>query len=227
MALTPKKRLLIVAFHFPPLNLSSGVHRTLSLVRYLPDDGWDVSVLTVKPNVYRRVHDDNLSLVPESCRVIRTPALDTSRHLSIRGWYPRLLAIPDNYQSWIATAVPAGILHCRRHRPDVILSTYPIASAHYIGWLLGRITRIPWVADFRDPMAQDDYPPDMRLRRALHNLEHRVVENAKRIFVTTPGTHHIYSRRYPGLPPDRLRVVPNGYDPAILDGPGCSRSKRQ
>jgi glycosyltransferase involved in cell wall biosynthesis len=121
--------------------------------------------------------------------------------------------------------VPAGILHCRRHRPDVILSTYPIASAHYIGWLLGKITRVPWVADFRDPMAQDDYPPDIRLRRALHNLEHRVVENATRIFVTTQGTHHLYSRRYPGLPPDRLLVVPNGYDPAILDGPGGNRSK--
>ncbi|WP_276678948.1 hypothetical protein [Nitrosomonas europaea] len=40
----------------------------------------------------------------------------------------------------------------------MIWSTYPIATAHLIGLTLQRLTGIPWMADFRDPMVQPDYP---------------------------------------------------------------------
>ncbi len=59
----------------------------------------------------------------------------------------------------------------RRFHPDAIWSTYPIATAHAIGHTLARITRLPWVADFRDPMAQDGYPADPRTWRAFERIE--------------------------------------------------------
>ena len=48
----------------------------------------------------------------------------------------------------------------RELKPAAIWSTYPIATAHLIGAELHRKTGLPWIADFRDPMAQDGYPAD-------------------------------------------------------------------
>jgi len=44
-----RKRLLLIAFHFPPLQGSTGVHRSLAFARYLGQHGWEVTVLTVTP----------------------------------------------------------------------------------------------------------------------------------------------------------------------------------
>ena len=46
------RRLLAIAYHFPPIQGSSGVHRTLAFARYLRDSGWSTTVLTVAPTAY-------------------------------------------------------------------------------------------------------------------------------------------------------------------------------
>ena len=63
-------------------------------------------------------------------RVDRAFALNTHKHLALAGRYPRLLALPDRWQSWIAGGVIKGLARIRADRPDAIMSTYPIASAH-------------------------------------------------------------------------------------------------
>ena len=40
------KRVLMVAYHFPPMNVSSGVQRTLRFAQYLPEFGWEPTVLS-------------------------------------------------------------------------------------------------------------------------------------------------------------------------------------
>jgi len=54
-----RKRLLLIAFHFPPLQGSTGVHRALAFSRYLGRHGWDVTVLTATPGAYPRQSLDN------------------------------------------------------------------------------------------------------------------------------------------------------------------------
>ena len=102
-------RVLIVADHFPPIAGSSGVLRALKLCRYLPENGWQPTVLTLNPRAYERTDPSQLSDIPPDVRVIRTFALDTKRHLSIRGRYFRRMALPDRWASWVLSAVPAGL----------------------------------------------------------------------------------------------------------------------
>src|SRR5690606_29328565 len=114
--------------------------------------------------------------------VTRSFALDTRRHLSIRGRYPKLLAIPDRWQSWIPAGIATGLRVLRHRRPAAILSTYPIASALVIGRALHRRTGLPWIADLRDPMVFGDYPePTGRLRRAYQQLERTVFAEANAV----------------------------------------------
>jgi len=106
----------------------------------------------------------------------------------------------------------------RRHKPRVIFSTYPIATAHLIGLWLHRLTGLPWIADFRDPMAQDDYPADPRLRAHLHRLDAKVVRHATRVLFSTPGAIADCRARYPDVPADRWALIENGYDEEAFAG---------
>jgi glycosyltransferase involved in cell wall biosynthesis len=207
------KRVLMVAYHFPPIRGSSGVHRTLTFSRYLREDhGWEPTVLTVHPRAYRDTSEDLLADIDPGVDVVRAFACDTARHLSFRGRYPLWLALPDNWASWWLGAVPAGLRLLRKRRPAVIWSTFPIATAHRIGLTLHRRSRVPWVADFRDSMTEEHYPTPRRKWKVHRRLERRTVEACRRAVFTTPGTRRMYRERYPDVPAERWAIIPNGYD---------------
>jgi glycosyltransferase involved in cell wall biosynthesis len=206
------KRVLMIAFHFPPLRGSSGIQRTLKFAQYLLGHGWNPIVLSAHPRAFVNAGDDQLRDIPAEVPVHRAFALDTSRHLSIRGRYPGMLALPDRWATWCLGAVPAGLRLTRRYRPDVIWSTYPIASAHLIGLLLHRLTGIPWVADLRDPMTDEGYPSNPLTRRVYAWIERQTVARCSVAVCTTPGAIRTYQTRFPEIPAERFALIENGYD---------------
>lgn len=207
----------MVAFHFPPLAGSSGIQRTLRFAAHLPSFGWQPTVLTAHPRAYERTSGDLMAEVAPGVHVERAFALDTRRHLSLLGRYPSWLASPDRWISWRWGAAVSAARLIRACRPDVLWSTYPIATAHVIGADLHRRFRLPWVADFRDPMAQDGYPPDPRIWRAFRSIEERTIKTARWSLFTTPGAARIYQERYPQFA-SNIRVLPNGFDEASFAG---------
>ncbi|HEV2038410.1 MAG TPA: glycosyltransferase [Candidatus Eremiobacteraceae bacterium] len=205
------KRVLMIAYHFPPMAGSSGLQRTLGFVRDLEQFGWEPMVLTAQPRAYEDVSDDLMKEIPDKVTVRRAFALDTARHLSLFNRYPRSIALPDRWISWLAGAIPAGLRMIRQKKPDILWSTFPIATAHIVGDILTRLAGIPWVADFRDPMAHEGYPPDPRVWRSYLKVEQRVFARARRMTFTTSGAARFYGQRYPDAA-SRCIVVPNGYD---------------
>lgn len=206
------KRVLMIAYHYPPVKGSSGVQRTLNFSRYLGHFGWEVAVLTVHPRAFEAVGNDLLKDVPAEVRVKRAFALNTAKHLSLRGAYPRFLALPDRWSTWWLGGVTSGLGIIRRWRPDMLWSTYPIATAHLIGLTLNKLTKLPWVADFRDPMIEENYPTNPDIRRVYQWIERKTVAAASRVVVTTPGTARRYARRYAELASDKWVTIDNGYD---------------
>jgi len=205
------KRVLMVAFHFPPMAGSSGIQRTLRFAQHLPAFGWQPLVLTANPGAYERVSSDLEREVPQQLVVRRAMALDAARQLAFRGRYPGPLARPDRWMTWQFDGVRVGRSMIREFKPDLLWSTYPIATAHVIADRLHRATGVPWVADFRDPMAQDGYPADPATWQAFKRIEESALADARLSVFTTPGCAREYQNRYPGCA-DRVRVVENGYD---------------
>ena len=205
------KKILMVAFHFPPFSGSSGVQRTLRFVQHFPALGWQPLVLSAQALAFEKTSPDLLSEVPESVLVERAFALDTARHLQLKGRYLGWMARPDRWVSWQFDAVRRGLQLIKVHQPDVIWSTYPIASAHAIASVLQQKTKLPWVADFRDPMAQDGYPSDPKTWQCYQAIEADAASRAKACVFTTPGAARMYQARYP-MAASRMRVVENGYD---------------
>lgn len=206
------KRVLMIAYHYPPLLGSSGIQRTLKFSQYLPDYGWEPIVLTAHPRAYSSVSGDQMREVPDGLLIERAFALDTARHLSLRGSYPAWLALPDRWVSWWLGAAPAGLRLIRKHRPRLIWSTYPIASAHLIAATLARLSGLPWVADFRDPMTDEGYPANPAQRRIYQRIEKHAVHHCVRAVCTTEGTARMYRERFPTVPESRFTTIGNGYD---------------
>lgn len=207
-----KKRVLMIAFHYPPCFGSSGVHRTLKMSRYLSAHGWHPLVLSASSRAYSATASEQLAEIPGDVEVRRAFAIDAARHLAFRGAYPRALALPDRWVNWWGAAVLVGLGLIRKHRPAAIWSTYPIATAHLIGLTLHRLTGLPWVADFRDPMTEEAYPPEAAIRRVHGWIERSTLRRAARAVFTTTSTRTMYLDRYPWLAPAQCRVIPNGYD---------------
>ncbi len=206
------KRVLMVAFQFPPFQGSSGIHRTLSFCRYLPESDWQPLVLVPKARAYPRQSDDLLSKIPQDLVVKKTFALDAARDLAIMGRYLRWSAIPDQWASWWFSAVPAGLRMIKQYRPQAIWSTYPTSSAHMIAMTLQRISGLPWIADFRDPMIYESFPTEPVTRCSRSWLERKTVQNCTRAVFVTPSAQALYRERYPSLPDSRFTLISNGYD---------------
>ncbi len=208
------KHALFVAFHYPPEASSSGVLRTLKYTRYLGHHGWRVTVLTVRCDAYA-VQDPALEAqIPATVRVIRTPYLNTKRHLAVRGLHLSLLAIPDAFIGWWPWAVSAGRRVIREDPVDVIYSTSPHPTAHLIAWALRKRAKIPWVSDFRDPWYEE--PPEAGTSRIAHlaarTLERHVVRRSARVIGSTRRLRNMLASRYPTEPSEKFVAIANGYD---------------
>lgn len=211
------KRVLMIAYHFPPLAGSSGIQRTLRFVQHLPTFGWQPAVLTTQTLAYERTSPDLLGDVPAGVVVRRAFAVDTARHLQLGGRYMAAMARPDRWISWRFDGVRQGMALVREFKPDVIWSTYPIATAHVIASALHRATGIPWIADFRDPMAQDGYPTDAKVWASYLRIEQDAIRRAQLCVFTTPSAARLYQERYPEAA-QRIVVVENGYDEESFQG---------
>ncbi|MBF0455055.1 MAG: glycosyltransferase [Magnetococcales bacterium] len=232
MAMIPSDRptLLMVAFHFPPA-LGSGVQRTLSFCRDLPDFGWQPEVLTAHPRVFPRKSSGQINDIPSQLTVQRAFALDAAKDLAVAGRYLQQTASPDRWASWRLWAVPKGMAMIRRHRPQAIWATYPITTSLLIAHTLHKKSGIPWIADFRDPLVYDPDPDDPVMSEVYAAIEKKCVESCHKAIVTTQGHRHLFQQKYPHLPDDRWQVIPNGYDAAICteveNGAACPQGGGQ
>lgn len=196
----------------------------MAFTRDLPAFEWDVDVLTVAERALPARTNERVADLPKDTRVIRAFALDTARHLSLFGKYPRPLALPDRWVSWRMGGLLAGMRYARTTRPDAIMSTFPIATAHLIALGLHRRTGIPWIADFRDPMAQDEYPANRCEWESYAAVERAVVDEASAMTFTAPGAKRYYLERYGDQISARMHVVPNGFEEHIFSAVETERA---
>ena len=70
------KNLLVVAFHYPPDNTSTGVLRTAKFTEYLVAQGWRSRVISVPETVYGSVDPNGIEQVSPEIEIERVWACD-------------------------------------------------------------------------------------------------------------------------------------------------------
>ena len=162
-----ERTVLLIAFHFPPIVGSSGVQRTLRFSQHLSDLAGDRIVLSIVPSAYEASGFRGRQRDTGGVEVHRAFGMDAARHISIAGRYPRFLATPDRWATWRYWAVRKALRIIRERSVQALFSTFPIATAHRVGLDVASRTGLPWVAEFRDPMWQGDYPKDPHHQRSM------------------------------------------------------------
>jgi hypothetical protein len=156
------RRVVIVAPHFPPSNLTAG-HRTRLFLRHLPEFGYEPTVLTVGPRYYEERLDPALEpLVPRDVCLLRTRALPTRPvrlvgDLGIRSFPFHLLALRRL---------------ARQGHIDLLYLPIPPNYSSLLGPLAKRLWGVPYVIDYIDPWVYPITPDERRSPKA--RLSHRL-----------------------------------------------------
>ena len=205
------KKVLMIAFHFPP-DSSIGSQRTFKAAQYLPEMGWDPIILTAKSSAYQSI--EKSQQIPDHIQenLYRTIALDVHRHLSFKGKHFEWMTSIDRWTSWIPGAIIKGHKIIKTHKPDVIWSTSPIPSAHYVAGYLSNKFNTPWVADYRDPMSYHHYSVSTLKEKALKYIDKKTIENCNAAVFTTEKARKLYLEKFNHINSDIFYTVENGFD---------------
>lgn len=214
------KQLLCIAYYFPPQG-GGGVQRVAKFVKYLPQFGWQPTVLTGAASA--SVLDPSLSSdVPPSTRVVRVRGwvFPSSWPWRLRHWLKRWWLVVDEQIGWLPFAVREGLALLHRQTWDAIYSTSAPYTDHLVGLRLKRASQLPWVADFRDPWI-DNFSVQFAtpLHRALcARLEQEIVRTADRVLVVSEPMRQQFLARHPQRAAHHIITLPNGFDPADFEG---------
>ena len=209
------KTVLMIAFEFPPSNGAS-VPRIESFYRYLKQWGWNVVVLTASEQAYSKI-DHTYKDEPED-NIYRAKALDVQKNLSYKGKYLSVMETPDRWGlTWIPNAVKLGKKLIQKYQPDVIWSSAPIPSTHYIANKLSQKNNIPWVADYRDPCHYMNGSAGRWLDFIHKKIDQSVMKNASHITYATSAVRDVYQDKYGQFMANKNTVIENGYDEANFE----------
>lgn len=224
------RRVLMICYYFPPLG-GIGSLRALKFAHYLPEFGWDPTVLAPRNGAYYR--DPDLEF--DEKKVIRTSSLEISRagkqlmgsgrddtrpaevgfvleHVrrGVRRWIYR----PDAQIGWYPFAVRSARRLLREGRFDAIFSSsFPI-TAHLVARRVHREFGIPWVAEFRD-LWTDLSRYDSRRRQRLDEAMERTLLATATEVVTVSAP---YAELFRDRGARRISVITNGFDPLDFRG---------
>ncbi len=128
----------------------------------------------------------------------------------------RDFVFPDRFGAWSRRAITKGLDVIREGRPDLIMASFPPASAVLVGLDLHRRTAVPLVLDYRDRwFGPGGYEPRRAAARRRHEqLEHEAVSSARAVTCVSQAMADAISAEH-GIPRKRVAVISNGYDPEI------------
>lgn len=166
------RQLLFISYYFPPSG-GPGVQRTLKFVKYLPQFGWQPTVLTVDPKhaSYPNVDTSLEAEVPSGVEVIRTKSWDPySNYARLMGkskdevvgvsfagesdpgplqkvgrWIRANIFIPDARVGWVPFALTKARSVLQKQHFDAVVTTGPPHSTHLIGLRLAGGRGVPQI----------------------------------------------------------------------------------
>lgn len=239
------RRVLYIAYYFPPAG-GPGVQRTLKFVRYLPDHGWEPTVVTVRADraAWPATDPSMLAEVPDAVEVVRTHAWDPyAAYARLKGrskadsvgvgfadpeapglfeqvarFIRANVFLPDARVGWVPFARRAVARLMREQQFDALITTGPPHSTHLVGrWAADRFG-LPWLADFRDPWADLSYYDQLPFLPWSRALDARQEQRTLNRAEALVTVSRAVAELLSGRTATPVHVIPNGYDPEDFRG---------
>ncbi len=233
-------KILIVSLYFPPAG-GGGVQRPLKFATHLPELGIETHVLA--PDDPKWVHRDDELQPPTQAWIHRAryvgpegrrPAEElhgttgADRLRLQAGLFGRRLLVPDENVGWMLTAIPAATRIVRREGIDVVLTTSPPGSVHFVGAAVQRLTGVRWVADLRDSLlAHPHRRADSAALKAKERMRHAVARLvAGKADAIVAASEAIAEETRSLHPRSQVVTIENGCDFDDFDGLEQQASRR-
>lgn len=197
---------LLFAFHFPP-EPASGSARPWRFFKYLPEFGYAPEVITAAPQPEPR---PNIHYVPATTLYPNKYTLSGATEIALHK-----LALPTELALLWAAAASRSARRIIAEKPvAAMISTAPPLNTHLAAMLLKRQHKMPWIADFRDPLVGNSYREvgGARSRAADRMLESLIFRSADVVISVTDvvaDAWRVRHSRYAG----KIRLLWNGFDP--------------
>lgn len=224
-----RKRVLFLAYYFPPLG-GAGSQRTLKFAKYLPDHGFDVSVVSGSLGEEDRWAPADRAMCREIDRrtkVTRVNIYDRPmRSQRLSRFLENLGHRSEFGHRWRLRSIEAGRRVCVEERPDIIVATMsPFETADVASYLSHEFD-IPWVADLRDPWVLDEWQVHPSRWHRMHRLKKmgNKLATASSIIMNTREAAIRFQSAFPDLGP-RVIHITNGFDAEDFEEPvSCSKA---
>jgi glycosyltransferase involved in cell wall biosynthesis len=171
------KKVLFITYYWPP-SVKASLHWPLKMIKFLPESGWQPSVLTVEEDTFSSKDDSLLNDIDKNLEVIKADSFEpfniykkftgrqkdeqliASETIStinkslthrISIWIRMNLFIPDARAGWYYPAVKKGSAYLDKGNVDAIISIGPPHTTHLIGMRLSKKFSIPHIPVFIDP----------------------------------------------------------------------------
>lgn len=219
------KKVLVIAYYFPPMGLS-GVQRTMKFVKYLPEFGWEPTVLTTDSGSYY-AYDDSLMDEIKDINIVRTDDKSSKQSKYPSSFKQKLgrfingiFLQPDSKIGWKKKALITGSKAIESDRPDVILSTAPPFTSHIVAAELADKYGIPLVLDYRDQWFGNPFNsmPTMFHKNYNRKLEENVLYKSSKIIVISREQKEKLLKNYNLLKHNDISIVSHGYDKSDFIG---------
>ena len=224
-----RPKLLFLAHAFPPVR-AIGCVRTWNTAKYLARLGWEITVVTPEPSVWRYVEDTQKVEQLEQEGIRRILTNHRWRWLSpdpLRCWNEglgwivggvcrraaRYLGVDDEI-GWIRpTKQACSVLTAED--VDVILATgSPFVAFTLAKWLSDRLDR-PYVLDYRDPWTENPHADALTMPATLTmRKEAMLLAGCTAVTIVSRSWGSAMAQRFDLGP--KLHVITNGYDPEEL-----------
>jgi glycosyltransferase involved in cell wall biosynthesis len=139
---------------------------------------------------------------------------DPRRRPRVLASWLRELVFPDRFLLWRRAAARAGRVLLREWQPDVILASFPPASAVALALSLLRDSPAArLVLDFRDRwLGPGGYEPRLKMNRRAHTaLERRAVSQAAAVVAVSDAMADVVAEEQ-GFDRRHVVTIPNGYE---------------
>ncbi|RLE24507.1 MAG: hypothetical protein DRJ65_09725 [Acidobacteria bacterium] len=229
------RRVLILSYYFAPTP-SAGAVRMGGLVKYLPSEGWQTTVVTPghtgrSPEMPDIVETGDADMAASIKRALgldggaalkdllsggaKAPGSGLRLKARLIDTFKGLVAFPDTNRGWISIAAESARKTIAEQSFDLVLTTSPPPSAHVAGRRIQVAAGLPWVADLRDLWSDDRFSTAPGWRRAIdRRFEQRTLGKADALVTVSEPLAEELRALHPGVP---THTVLNGFDPDLVN----------
>ncbi len=222
------KKLLAVSWATPPLLFprSIQVARTLKGLSLF---GWQADVLRAAPQAISSVRLDP-ALEEKYAPFYRAVSVASDEEALfwrvLRKAFFFFDQSPFFQRTWMQGAIQKGLQLLAAERFSAIISFAQPWSGHLIGLRLKRLTRLPWVAHFSDPWADNPFIRFKKFQGAfLRKMEETVVREADALVFVSARTQKLTMSKYPPTWRGKAYVIPHCYEAPQAVSPRAKNDK--